>query len=341
MRGRASLVLVHKKENYVQMEVLSLLLVIATSDCCSFVPLIIRYSAIMRVIQSDQPFEVQVLKLSEWQHRPLQNNFFEVVFIAEGKGSQCINYNNYDYEGGNVFLLPPLRCHSFAIKEPTEFVFLKFTKAFFKKGHGSDSDHETWFREASYILANYQQQPGEVIGNEHDRRNLINLIKTIQYEAQNQQQNATELIKSLMVSVLHILLRSIKTNSNLKNESLSADNRLNEMTTYIQENLSSAESLKVEALAERFLMSPTYISEYFSKNMGVSLREYIAKSRLKLVEIRLLYSDYTLNQIADELGFTDASHLSRTFKKYAGQSIREFKAKGDYNLLKVAKCEVA
>ncbi len=295
----------------------------------------------MRVVQSDQPFEVQVLKLSKWQLRPLQNNFFEVVFIAEGKGSQCINYNHYDYEGGNVFLLPPLRCHSFTIEVPTQFVFLKFTKAFFKKSHGNDSDHETWFKEASYILANYQQQPGEVIGNEHDRRNLIELIKIIQHEAQNQQQNTTEVIKSLMVSVLHILLRSVKTHSIISSESINMDNRLNEMTTYIQENLASPENLKVEALAERFLISPTYISEYFRKNMGVSLREYIAKSRLKLVEIRLLYSDYTLNQIADELGFTDASHLSRTFKKYAGQTIRQFRAKGDYNLLKVANCEVA
>ncbi len=201
-------------------------------------------------------------------------------------------------------------------------------------GHGSGHAH--WFKEASYILANYQQQPGELIGNEHDRRNLIGLIETIQYEAQNQRENATELIKSLMVSMLHILMRSIKKNSVARSERLSSDNRLNEMTAYIQEHLDSHDDLKVEALADRFHISATYISEFFRKNMGISLREYIAKSRLKLVEIRLLYSDFTLNQIADELGFTDASHLSRTFKKYAGQSIRDFKNKGDYNLLKVA-----
>ena len=114
----------------------------------------------MRVIQSKKPFEVQVLKLSEWQERPLQNNFFEVVYIANGSGSQCIDYNEYAYEGGNVFLLPPLRCHSFNIDVATEFIFLKFTKSFFTSGSGQGSDHENWFREASYVLANYKQQPG-------------------------------------------------------------------------------------------------------------------------------------------------------------------------------------
>ncbi|TXF89047.1 helix-turn-helix domain-containing protein [Neolewinella aurantiaca] len=295
----------------------------------------------MRVVQSDKPFEIQVLKLSKWQERPLQNNFFEVVYIASGEGSQCINYNLYDYKGGNIFLLPPLRCHSFTIDSPTEFVFLKFTKSFFVSNGDHGSDHEKWFREASYILANYQQQPGEVISNEHDRRNLIALIDIIRYEAQNQKENATELIKSLMVGMLHILIRSIKKNSIVESERLSSDSRLNEMTAYIQENLGSADRLKLENLAKQFHLSATYISEFFRKNMGVSLREYIARSRLKLVEIRLLYSDYKLVEIAEELGFTDASHLSRTFKKYSGQTIREFRRKGEYNLLKVAKCEVA
>ena len=70
------------------------------------------------------------------------------------------------------------------------------------------------------------------------------------------------------------------------------------------------------------------------------LREYIIKAKLKLVEIRLLNSDYTLTEIADELGFTDVSHLSKTFKRYVGLSIRDFKTNGEYMLLKRNVCEV-
>ena len=69
-----------------------------------------------------------------------------------------------------------------------------------------------------------------------------------------------------------------------------------------------------------------------------ALREYIIKSKLKLVEIRLLNSDYTLTEIATELNFTDVSHLSKTFKKYTGMSIREFKKQGEYQLLKRSAC---
>ncbi|MEM6698177.1 MAG: AraC family transcriptional regulator, partial [Bacteroidota bacterium] len=48
--------------------------------------------------------------------------------------------------------------------------------------------------------------------------------------------------------------------------------------------------------------------------------------------------NYTLTEIADELSFTDVSHLSKTFKRYAGVSIREFKKQGEYRLLKRSSC---
>jgi AraC family transcriptional regulator len=106
------------------------------------------------------------------------------------------------------------------------------------------------------------------------------------------------------------------------------------MLTYINENIHKPEHLKVAHLASIFMMSPTYVSEFFKKQVHLPLREYVLKAKIKLVEIRLLNSDYTLTEIADELGFTDVSHLSKTFKRYVGKSIREFKSEGEYKLLK-------
>jgi AraC-like DNA-binding protein len=79
------------------------------------------------------------------------------------------------------------------------------------------------------------------------------------------------------------------------------------------------------------MMSPT--CQRVFKNKFTCLREYVLKAKIKLVEIRLLNSDYTLTEIADELGFTDESPL-KTFKRYVGKSIREFKNEGEYKLLK-------
>lgn len=289
----------------------------------------------MQVLQVSKPFEIQVLELTKWKQRPVKNNFFELVLIKEGKGTQCINYNFYNYEKGSIFLLPPLKCHSFQIEEPTSFVFLKFTSDFFTFNRQDGASQSEWFKEASYILCNYNQLPGEIIHFELDKQHLYSLIGLIVKENSNYQSSSRALIKSLMTSILEILLRNIKQSSAYEIAAdTNNDNRITKLLTYINENINEPQLLRVEQLAKTFLLSPTYLSEFFRKKVKMSLREYIIKSKLKLVEIRLLNSDYTLTEIAAELNFTDVSHLSKTFKKYTGMSIREFKNQGEYHLLK-------
>ena len=294
----------------------------------------------MNTIEAHKPFEIQEIELSEWRARPVKNNFFELVLVKSGIGTQCINYNRSSYQKGSLFLLPPLKCHSFTIIEPTKFVFLKFTDSFFKNIDHVHIDRNEWFKEASYILSNYNQLPGDIIKDEIDRKHLESLIHIILEESRNHAATSTSLITSLMTSVLEILIRNIKKSSYAEISKKTTDHRITKMLNYINENIDKTELLKIDHLANVFMMSPTYVSEYFKKQVGMSLREYIIKAKLKLVEIRLLNSDFTLTQIADDLGFTDVSHLSKTFKRYAGVSIREFKNKGEYMLLKRTSCAV-
>lgn len=292
----------------------------------------------MHVLQTYKPFEIQEIELREWKQRPVKNNFFELVLIQEGEGIQCINYNEYHYIKGSIFLLPPLKCHSFTIEKPSKFVFLKFSDSFFKNTKGMSIDRNEWFKEASYILSNYNQLPGDIIKNDLDKRHIESLISMILQESRDYGQESVNLITSLMTSILEILIRNIKKTNYFERPQHNTDDRISKMLTYINENIDKPELLKVENLADVFMMSTTYVSEYFKKQVNMPLREYIIKAKLKLVEIRLLNSDFTLTEIAQELGFTDVSHLSKTFKKYVGTSIREFKNNGEYMLLTRNAC---
>lgn len=292
----------------------------------------------MQVLEVNKPFEIQELKLSEWKQRPVKNNFFELVLIKQGGGTQCINYNFHRYSEGSIFLLPPLQCHSFQIETPSKFVFLKFTDAFFKSSTRVSVDRSEWFSDAAYILSNYNQLPGDIIQSDIDRQHLNRLIAMILQESRNYGEASISLVSSLMVSVLEILIRNIKKGSHYEVAENSNDDRVTRILTYINENIHKPDLLKVENLAGIFNISATYVSEFFRKQVGISLREYIIKAKLKLVEIRLLNSDFTLTEIAHDLGFTDVSHLSKTFKRYVGTSVRDFKNKGEYMLLKRAAC---
>ena len=247
----------------------------------------------MRVLQAYKPFDIHEVRLSEWKRRPVKNNFFELVMIKEGEGTQCIDYNVHDYAAGSLFLLPPLKCHAFQIARPTVFVFIKFTSDFFRVNEQDGIDQQKWFKDAAYILSNYNQLPGDIIHDDLDRRHIYALIDLILKENEQPETNSLTLIKSLMTGILEVILRNVKKSSAYPvGDGSESDQRMNQLLAYINENITRPELLKVDALAKTFCLSPNYLGEFFRKNAQLSLREYIVKTKLKLVEIRLLNSEY-------------------------------------------------
>ncbi|WP_299112316.1 helix-turn-helix domain-containing protein [uncultured Winogradskyella sp.] len=80
----------------------------------------------------------------------------------------------------------------------------------------------------------------------------------------------------------------------------------------------------VSFYADQLFKSPKTLSNNFAKLNRSPLQ--IIHQRIVLETKRLLtYTDKTAKEIAYEVGFDDASHLSRLFKKYTSQSPSEFK----------------
>ncbi len=212
----------------------------------------------MQVIESFKPFEIQEIELASWEQRPVKNNFFELVLVKKGSGTQCINYNHYSYNENSIFLLPPLKCHSFTIEQPSKFVFLKFNDAIFKSANRLSIDRNEWFKEASYILSNYNQMPGDIIKSDLDRNYLKQLIEMILLETESDGDEAVGFIMSLMMSILEILIRNIKKGSFNELSIGNNDERITKMLTYINEHIDKPDLVKIDNLAQTFAMSPTY-----------------------------------------------------------------------------------
>ncbi len=89
---------------------------------------------------------------------------------------------------------------------------------------------------------------------------------------------------------------------------------INRMLLHVHENIHSSDKLRISYLASHFNLSANYVGEYFRKLTGESLQHYITQYKIQLVQHRLANSPLTVAQIADELGFSDESHLSRQFR---------------------------
>lgn len=83
-------------------------------------------------------------------------------------------------------------------------------------------------------------------------------------------------------------------------------------------------------ITDKLLVKPmieAIIREYANKHF---MQQYILNYKMKMVESRLLHTDMRINEIVEELGFTDESHLNRLFRKYKGISPTEFRKQNQH-----------
>ncbi len=92
----------------------------------------------------------------------------------------------------------------------------------------------------------------------------------------------------------------------------------NELNRYIDQSLS--QPLSNAALAEKLNLSESYFYAIFQQQFGISPQKYLMSRRLQAARHQLLTSRKTLATLAEELGFHDASSLSRAFKKHFGRA---------------------
>ena len=78
-------------------------------------------------------------------------------------------------------------------------------------------------------------------------------------------------------------------------------------------------------LSESLHMNYDSISEIFTQLEGVTLEKYIIAKRHEKVKELLVYTEFTLTEIAYITGFSSINHLSRQFKELTGLSPSHFK----------------
>ncbi|MFD0959685.1 helix-turn-helix domain-containing protein [Paenibacillus chungangensis] len=97
-----------------------------------------------------------------------------------------------------------------------------------------------------------------------------------------------------------------------------------EIATYVNQNYTDP-NLSISSIAEHFGMNGAYLSRIFKERLGISLHDYITKLRISCVKKLLQTAELTLNDIAEQTGYTNANTLIRSFKKYEGITPGQYK----------------
>lgn len=78
-------------------------------------------------------------------------------------------------------------------------------------------------------------------------------------------------------------------------------------------------------LSEKLNREYSGLSSLFSLHEGITIEQYIIRQKIERVKELLLYDELNLSQIADELHYSSAAHLSNQFKKVTGLTPGQYK----------------
>jgi AraC family L-rhamnose operon regulatory protein RhaS len=259
---------------------------------------------------------------------PHRHHYFELLYILKGTGIHTINNNHYPYDEGNLFLLTPEDTHSFKIISDTRCCIIDFTKGLFAKRNRSQTDRAEiteFFVSMEYIFHNHQNLKGHITTNPQEADLINTLIMQLIMEKEKPRIYSGIIIQNIVFLLLNIIARLIQENIAGELKNAGAKNIIHEITSYIQQNIYQKDLLKIESLAKHFHKTPDHLNRYFKQQTGLTLKTYITRYKIRLVETRLRYSDLNVSEIADEMNYTDESHLNKILKKAFGKTAKEYR----------------
>lgn len=257
-----------------------------------------------------QPTEILLREHDEFPIGEHQHSFFEMAYILEGTGKFEAHISEteketYEYAPNDLFLISPNRTHLFTIQTHSQYLFIRFTTTYV-------TDYiSRYLGKVLDITSHFRISP--VTG---DAKNLRQLMALIVSEISGKHKLSELLLSYYINSIILITARNLP--DTLPEHDQSDNDKAQYMLQYIQQHIHQPELLKLDVLAGKFHLSPTYAGRFFKRNFGEDYRKYVSMNRLRKVEEMLVHSNMSIKEIANRMGYIDSCYLNKLFQQHHG-----------------------
>lgn len=263
-----------------------------------------------------------------WYIKPRRLFDYLLVNLQEGTGEFIIGNERYAASAGDLFWIPPDTLHEMRGNAPgTRLQFIHFDLIYDPgRSHwssnipGGTTDLSAW-PEHMHPPVNdplIGTWCGKLEG--HSSSQATELLHRIILDY-NRAQISTLAVAGGVLQLIGHLLGSRHNDSPLAPRHVKAiENAMRQIQLHCEERLN------IETLARQHGLSPTHFRRLFREHFGQSPRDAHLAAKMRRACDDLIYSDLTITEIADRLGFTNVHNFSRAFRKAIGQPPSTYRA---------------
>lgn len=232
-------------------------------------------------------------KLHTSQRKNLNSLLFFIVINGTGK----LIYNNQEYRltpGMCVFI----NCqYPYLHQTSTKLWTLKWLHFF---GYSAES-----------LYSKYQKRGGKPCFQTHDISQYERLLDNIMQSARSDSYTRDMKIFANISELLNILMEETWYDNHVSKKG--KYKKIDKVKDFIDQNYQN--KLNLNLLAQKFFIDKFYLSKCFKKEYDITINQYLIQVRITHAKKLLRFTNETIEQIAQLVGFTDANYFARIFKK--------------------------
>ncbi len=222
-------------------------------------------------------------------------NTLEIHFIKKGSGTVIINNTEYKVNNNWFYVIPSFVSHTQIpdknnpLEKYSIYLLIDKTRGF-----------------ENYLPLLDRYYIGE------DIYNTVAFFDLLLNEFQNKKFGYNEIVVSCFKSIIVNLLRNVKIE-----EKKESNWKIDSIQFQIEETmLNEFQNITIEALANKFYMSVRELQRYLKENYKKTFNELKKEARMSYASNKLIYSDLSIAEIAENCGYSSLEHFSYAFKEY-------------------------
>jgi len=244
-------------------------------------------------------------------------SYFDITFIEEGSGSFSVNDKHYTVIPGDVVFSMPGEVRTWDkehIKNGYALIFEEeFLLSFF--------NDPLFLQHLSYFSVRRVDLKISIVGIQERIRELIQHILS---EIRDYQKKDSHILRALLYEILMLLNREYVRQETLsyKGETI-VNSYVDQFIALVKSNSKMYHTTTY--YADKLCITPNYLNEVVKKALGIHAKGYIQNQLLIEAKKLLIYTNYSVAEVAAELYFENTSYFIRFFRTHTGHSPLNFR----------------
>ncbi|WBO83016.1 helix-turn-helix transcriptional regulator [Hymenobacter yonginensis] len=245
------------------------------------------------------------------------HDFYLLLYVTQGQGTHTIDLVSYPLAPGSVFFMTPGQVHHWQLSDDAQGYVVLFEADFYLFRYPGERLFEYPFFDHRHAPALQLPAP---------ETELLPLLQRMWQEAADPAPHQDEVVRSYLHLCLELAARHYPPDTPENppaDEPRHAQQLLRQFGSLLNQHF--RQQREVQHYADLLHVSPNHLNALCRRHLGKTASALV-QERVLLEARRLLHhTPATVAQVADALGFEDASYFGRYFRRHTGRTPEAFR----------------